>query len=69
MKSVSIGYFREDKDFAILAALKDEGLTEKEFLALAEQIRVFLGITLEEEVVVLERDDTPDYVEVEDGQD
>ncbi len=67
MKTVSIGFFREDGDFAILATMNnnDEYLTEDAFSAMVEVVRSALGMFAEVEMSVLERQDTPDYVTLE----
>jgi hypothetical protein len=66
MKTVSIGYHREDGDFAVLATLNnnDDFMSNEEFGdvvdSLAAKLRaVGLNIT------VLERQDAPDYVTIE----
>lgn len=67
MRSVSVGYYREDGDFAILATFnnKDKGLTNKEFQALVSSYALSLEIILEEDIKMLNREDAPDYVEIE----
>ena len=69
MKTVSIGYYREDGDFAILATLNNNDglLSDQRFKQLIELVE---GEYVEKlyythGIVVLERQDTPDYVEVD----
>ena len=72
MKSntVSIGYQREDGDFAILATLNnnDEHMDEKQFDNLiASTVAMIEDATgmIREEIMVLNRQDAPDYVDTE----
>ena len=67
MKTVSIGFFREDGDFAVLATLNnnDANLTEDVFMALVGEVASTLCSKLVREVQVLERQDTPDYITIE----
>ena len=67
MKTVSLGFFREDGDFAVLATLNnnDGHLTVEDFEGLVCDVASTLCRKLVCEVVGLERQDTPDYVEVE----
>jgi hypothetical protein len=67
MKTVSIGFFREDGDFAILATMNnnDEHLTEDAFMALVEVTRLAFQQFAEVDMEALERQDTPDYVTLE----
>ncbi len=66
MKKVSIGYKREDGDFAIVATLNnvDDHWNPYQFEWLINEIvyncKNFGGI---EDIEVLEREDVPDYVE------
>jgi hypothetical protein len=71
MNTVSIGFFREDGDFAILATMNnnDGYLTEDAFSAMVEVVRSALGMFAEVEMSVLERQDTPDYVTLESNDD
>lgn len=71
MKTVSIGFFREDGDFAVLATLNnnDGFLTEEAFDAMAEVTRLALQQFAETDMTTLERQDAPDYVTVEDNHD
>jgi hypothetical protein len=67
MNTVSIGFFREDGDFAILATMNnnDEHLTEDAFMALVEVTRLAFQQFAEVDMEALERQDTPDYVTLE----
>jgi hypothetical protein len=66
MKTVSIGYHREDGDFAVLATLNnnDDFMSDEEFKEVVDSLAAKLravGLRIE----ILERQDAPDYVEVE----
>jgi hypothetical protein len=68
MKTVSIGYHRDDGDFAILATLNnnDGHLTVEDFEQICKSL--LKAITIADNhhhVVILERQDTPDYVTIE----
>ena len=67
MKTVSIGIMRDDGDFAILATLNnnDERLTPELFDQLTRGITATLARTTGEFVQYIERQDTPDYVNLE----
>ena len=67
MKTVSIGIMRDDGDFAILATLNnnDERLTPELFDQLTRGITATLARTTGEFVQYIERQDTPDYVSIE----
>ena len=67
MKTVSIGFYREDGDFAVLATLNnnDGHLDEDAFMALVGEVASTLCNKLVCQIDVLERQDTPDYVTVE----
>lgn len=65
MNSVSIGYFREDGDFAILATLNnnDGYLLSNEFNDLIKLTISLLCNKIENiDIVALPREDAPDYV-------
>jgi len=68
-KTVSIGYYREDGDFAILATLNNNDglLSDQRFKQLIELVEDEYVEKLyhTHDIVVLERQDTPDYVEVD----
>ena len=68
MKTVSIGYHREDGDFAVLATLNnnDGHIPEEDFTYAWEQLLFALEIAVRNQsLVILERQDTPDYVTIE----
>lgn len=69
MKTVSIGYTRDDGDFAILATLNnnDEHLSDSDFESLWREVkhRLFSRMRGTYKIEVLERQDTPDYVNIE----
>jgi hypothetical protein len=69
MKTVSIGYYREDGDFAILATLNNNDglLSDQRFKQLIELVEgEYVELLYNAHgIVVLERQDTPDYVEVD----
>ena len=66
MKTVSIGYTRDDGDFAVLATINnnDGHMSDKDFdelrLGMTISLISYTGIQLQ----MLERQDAPDYVEV-----
>ena len=67
-KTVTIGYYRTDEDFAILATLNnnDEHLTEEQFDEMIDSIVARLeGATgmVRDEIIVLNRQDAPDYLD------
>ena len=69
MKTVSIGYHREDGDFAVLATLNnnDDFMSDEEFKEVVDSLAAKLravGLRIE----ILERQDTPDYVTIEGEQ-
>ena len=65
MKTVSIGIVRGDGDFALLATLNnnDYHMGEASFNALTSAVQAYLASMTQQEVIVLEREDAPDYVE------
>lgn len=67
MKTVSIGYTRDDGDFAILATLNnnDDHLTHAQFVVLVRHIKGVFENVMPEPIQILERQDAPDYVEGE----
>jgi hypothetical protein len=71
MKTVSIGFYREDGDFAILATLNnnDGHLGEDMFIVIVNLLASELCSSLGRQIDVLERQDTPDYVTVENNDD
>lgn len=66
MNIISIGYYREDGDFALLATLNnaDCHLSDSAFLELVVQTMDFFNNRAELKVVALERQDAPDYLEI-----
>jgi hypothetical protein len=67
MKTVSIGFYRDDGDFAVLATLNnnDEHMRYEDFEQICKSL--LKAITIADNhhhVVILERQDTPDYVEI-----
>lgn len=65
MKTVSIGFMRDDGDFALFATLNnlDEHMNQDEFQELVDSVVFELfRATKRNDVVVLEREDAPDYV-------
>lgn len=67
MKTVSIGIMRDDGDFAVLATLNnnDEHMSTDAFMKLVGEVASTLCSKLVREVQVLERQDTPDYITIE----
>jgi hypothetical protein len=67
MKTVSIGFMRDDGDLALFATLNnlDEHMKQDEFMGLVKSVTHELcRATKRTDVVVLEREDAPDYVEL-----
>jgi len=66
MKTVSIGFTREDGDFAILATLNnnDGHLSSNAFHAIVQSVRTHIEAQVGHSVSALERQDTPDYVSI-----
>jgi len=67
MKTVSIGFMREDGDLALFATLNnlDEYMSQDEFIKLIDSVASELcRATKRNDVVVLEREDAPDYVTI-----
>ena len=64
--TVSIGYVREDGDFAILATLNNNDglLTSDAFDSMVGVMRSALQLLAETGISVLERQDAPDYVAI-----
>lgn len=68
MNTASIGYFREDGSFAILATLnnKDEGIDGCDFMILVATVSAHLSALMPDcKMEALEREDAPDYVEID----
>ena len=64
MKVVTIGYTRDDGDFAVLATLNnnDGHLSEDAFMSLVNTIASEMCREMLCQVDVLERQDAPDYI-------
>lgn len=69
MKTVSIGFQREDGDFQVLATLnnKDELMSEAMFNELVGTVASSMCRELVCEIQIMEREDAPDYVELGDA--
>jgi hypothetical protein len=68
MQTVSIGFYREDGDFAILATLNnnDGYIADGTFAYLVEQTRAQLAkFTASTQIVAIERQDAPDYTTID----
>jgi hypothetical protein len=64
MKTVSIGYFREDGDFALLATLNNNDGDIRFFEFMVKDLQRDISQSTGIECVVLEREDAPDYVTI-----
>ena len=66
MKTASIGIMREDGDLGLLATLNnlDEHMSDVEFEVLVYGVRAYMETMSKQKVIVLEREDAPDYVEL-----
>jgi hypothetical protein len=64
MKTVSIGYFRDDGDFALLATLNNNDGDIQVFEFIVEDLRRNISLSTGIECIVLEREDAPDYVTI-----
>ena len=66
-KTVSLGLYRDDGDFAVLATLNnnDAHFDAVTFAQIVDILRLTLSVQLGEGVAVLERQDTPDYVSLD----
>ena len=62
MNTVSIGYFRDDGDFALLATLNNNDGDIKHFKLLVSDIKGMISDCSGIECIALEREDAPDYV-------
>ena len=65
METVSIGYFRDDGDFAILATLNNNDGDIKHFEFLVADIKGMISDCAGIECVAIERQDAPDYASIE----
>ena len=67
MKTVSIGFMRDDGDLALVATLNnlDGHMNNEHFAVLVDGVKTYIGLMAKRtDVVVLEREDAPDYVEL-----
>jgi hypothetical protein len=67
MKTVSIGFMRDDGDLALVATLNnlDEHMSDEHFDVLVNGVKTYIALmTKRNDVQVLEREDAPDYVEL-----
>ena len=72
MKTASIGFMREDGDLALVATLNnlDEHMSDDEFKTLVKAVAAYIELmSKRNDVVVLEREDAPDYVTLETNDD
>ena len=62
----SLGYMRDDGDFQLLATLNnnDGDIGTHNFQTLAEHLRDMLEARTGEAIMLLERQDAPDYVDI-----
>jgi len=65
-KTYSIGTMRDDGDFAIIATLNnnDEHMTDKDFDELKMALVLTIANYTDKQIMVLERQDAPDYVTI-----
>jgi hypothetical protein len=68
-RTVSIGFMREDGDFAILATLNNEDnhLSHEDFNELVAHVASTLCRKLVLQIEVIEREDTPSYVNLDES--
>ena len=66
MKTVSIGTMRDDGDFAIIATLNnnDDHMSDKDFAELKQALVLTIANYTDKQIMVLNRQDAPDYVEM-----
>ncbi len=68
MKTVSIGLMRDDGDLALVATLNnlDEHMSDENFAVLVDGVKNYIGLmTKRNDVLVLEREDAPDYITID----
>ena len=67
MKIASIGFMRDDGDLSLVATLNnlDEHMSDGDFHVLVDGVRVYIEAMSKRAVVVIERQDAPDYVDLE----
>ncbi len=65
LRSISIGFLRDDGDFQLLATMnnKDELLSEGGFLNACQWLVKIFEKEINEDVVMIEREDAPDYID------
>jgi hypothetical protein len=65
VKTVSIGFYRDDGDFQLLATLNnnDELVRDFDELVVSVILQIRLRLHVEEAIVALSRQDAPDYVD------
>lgn len=63
-KTVAIGYYREDGDFAILSTVNnnDDHLSVEDFMALVQYITDTISVAVEWYIIAVDIDIVPDYV-------
>ena len=68
MKTVSIGFTRDDGDFALFATLNnlDDYLSSYDFKELVHAVASELQAATQMQVQILEREDAPSYVVLDD---
>lgn len=66
MKTVSIGFTRDDGDFAVLATLNnnDSHLSDEMFGQLVRELTQTLALYTEQPMTALNREDAPDYIQL-----
>jgi hypothetical protein len=66
MRTATVGYTKNNGDFAIIAALNnnDGHLSDEDFKTLVDNIATFYGWQFKP-LEVLERQDTPDYITID----
>lgn len=67
MKTASIGFTRDDGDFQLLATLNnnDDLIPQADFDRLTEYLRGYLGAVAFEDCEILNRQDAPDYITID----
>lgn len=67
MKTSTIGFYREDGDFQILATLNnnDDLITREQFNEINNRVCAMLTKYTEEYIICFERQDTPDYISLD----
>jgi hypothetical protein len=67
MTNASIGFTRDDGDFAVLATLNnnDGHLSDELFGQLVRELTQTLALYTEQPMTALNRQDTPDYIQLD----